>query len=187
MEMDATQDGSASRAWREGLPTCSRGFEQIVRPQAKGDVAEGGKDEDKFFAPSYLEGSTYIRKLEWAHRSKAIVQEATANGTLRRLATFPQPPLSGSHRGLSHTVTERQPIDDNEALPPLPTKWNDEDKLGGIEVQDNGLVVKYTGSKNQSEREREHEACAVRADHFMPALGGLYYFEVEILSAKREE
>jgi hypothetical protein len=87
---------------------------------------------------------------------------------------------------MSHTVIERPPVfEEDDDLAPLPTRWNKEDQMAGIEVQPDGLSVKHIGPKNQ--HDRDHEACAVRADHYMPPQCGIYYFEVQILSAKRDE
>jgi Ran-binding protein 9/10 len=70
-------------------------------------------------------------------------------------------------------------------MPQLPSRWNKEDKWGGLEVLGDSLEVKYTALRGQSER--DHEACSVRADHYMPPQCGIYYFEVTILSGKRDE
>ncbi|KAH8699560.1 concanavalin A-like lectin/glucanase domain-containing protein [Ilyonectria robusta] len=158
------------------------------------DPADGSaqNDEEIFFIPSYLAGSTYVQKLEEAHRSKLQARESTrtsASGLSPSLTTFnpnqhPLPP--GSHRGMSHTVIERPPVfEEDESLAPLPSKWNKDDQWGGIEIQPDGLSIKYVGPKNQ--HDRDHEACAVRADHYMPLQCGVYYYEVQILSAKRDD
>ncbi|KAI5467107.1 concanavalin A-like lectin/glucanase domain-containing protein [Mariannaea sp. PMI_226] len=158
------------------------------------EAADGAmqNDDEAFFVPSYLEGSTYVQKLEEAHRSKLQARESTrssANGLGHNLTTFnprQQPLPPGSHRGLSHTVIERSPLNnDDDSLTPLPSRWSKDDQWGGIETQTDGLSVKYVGPKNHNDR--EHEACAIRADHYMPPQCGVYYFEVEILSARRED
>jgi len=52
-------------------------------------------------------------------------------------------------------------------------------------VLSDGQEVKFTGVKSPADR--EHEACAIRADHPMPPQCGIYYFEVTIISRRREE
>lgn len=75
---------------------------------------------------------------------------------------------------------------EDETLTPLPSRWNPSDKWGGLEVLGpDGLEVKHTATRSGSER--DHEACSIRADHFIPPQCGFYYFEVTILTRKRDE
>ncbi|KAM5369583.1 hypothetical protein ACJZ2D_008942 [Fusarium nematophilum] len=189
--MEGVGTETTNRAWRGGLPSFSRAFNMLMAAEAA-DAAFQNEDEG-FFVPSYLEGSTYVQKLEEAHRSKLQARgdsnRTSANGFTQNLTTFnlhqhPLPP--GSHRGMSHTVIERPPaLEEDDTLAPLPSKWNKDDQWGGIEIQPDGMSIKYVGPKNQ--HDRDHEACAVRADHYMPAQCGVYYYEVQILSAKRDD
>lgn len=88
---------------------------------------------------------------------------------------------------MSYTVIERPSASEEEEdhLAPLPSRWNKDDHWGGIELQNDGLCIKYVGPKNP--HDRDHEACAVRADHYMPPQCGVYYYEVLIVAAKRDE
>ena len=86
---------------------------------------------------------------------------------------------------MTFDLIEKIPPSEDETLAPLPSKWNSQDKFGGIEVMSDGQEVKLTGPK--PDRDRDHEACAIRADHPMPPQCGIYYFEVTIISKKREE
>lgn len=190
VNMEGAELGAEARAWRGGLPSFSRAFNMLMAAEAADGSAQN--DEEIFFIPSYLAGSTYVQKLEEAYRSKLQARESTrtsASGLSPNLTTFnpnqhPLPP--GSHRGMSHTVIERPPVfEEDESLAPLPSKWNKDDQWGGIEIQPDGMSIKYVGPKNQ--HDRDHEACAVRADHYMPAQCGVYYYEVQILSAKRDD
>lgn len=146
-----------------------------------------------FFTPSYLAKTKYIERLEEVHKAKAAQQEgqqqAAGPGTGQPDDQTGSPsilPKPASHLGMTFDLIERQPFDEGEGLvAPLPTRWNQDDKFGGLEVMGDGLEVKYTGSKPSGER--EHEACAIRADHAMPREAGIYYFEVEIMSRKRDE
>lgn len=164
----------------------SRAFDRFFAPEE----AEQGSD-GRFFVPSYLAGSTYIRKLTEAHKSKLQAQrESKRNGNsdfASNLTGFTSPALPpGAHRGMTHTIIERPPPSPEEdALAPLPSSWNKDDQWGGIEIQPDGRTVKYVGPR--SHHERDQEACAVRADHYMPPQCGIYYYEVEILSSKKDE
>lgn len=147
--------------------------------------------EGRFFVPTYLRGSTYMRKLAEAHRTKMQAQQDLKRSAGPELpghtssfspATLPH----GSHRGLSHNVIERQPpTQEEDSLTPLPSKWNKDDAWTNLEVHHDGRTVKYVGSRNQNER--DHEASAVRTDHHMPPQCGIYYYEVEIVSSKKDE
>ncbi|KAM0420815.1 hypothetical protein ACHAPT_011345 [Fusarium lateritium] len=187
--MDNTDTETTSRVWRGALPSFSRAFNMLRASEA----ADGSfqNDEDAFFVPSYLEASTYVQKLRESHRSKLQARDSnrtSTNGYAQNLTTFNAqhylPP--GSHRGMSHTVIERPPVfDEDDSLAPLPSRWNKDDQWGGIEIQADGLSIKYVGPKNQ--HDRDHEACAARADHYMPAQCGVYYFEVQIMAAIRDD
>ncbi|KPM44768.1 hypothetical protein AK830_g1819 [Neonectria ditissima] len=187
---DSSGPAGAPQAWRGGLPSFSRAFNMLMAAEAADSSLQN--EDEPFFIPTYLVDSTYVKKLAEAHRSKLQARESnrtSANGLAQNLTTFnplqhPLPP--GSHRGMSHTVIERPPIfEEDDSLASLPSKWNKDDQWGGIEIQPDGLSIKYVGPKNQ--HDRDHEACAVRANNYMPAQCGIYYYEVQILSAKRDD
>ena len=174
------------------MPPHSRAFDFLTHPEA----VEAVRSDKHFFVPSYLEGSTYVQKLQEAHRSRVSTQreskrsvDHTDSNTISGLPKASLP--SGSHRGLSHAVIERPASDDDDddstkkALSPLPTRWNRDDVRDGIEVLPDGLSLKYTGPRHH--HERDHEASAARADHHMPPQCGVYYYEVHILQGKRDE
>ncbi|KAL8392248.1 hypothetical protein RB595_002445 [Gaeumannomyces hyphopodioides] len=96
---------------------------------------------------------------------------------------------AASHRGVAFDVAEKLPggLEAETPVTPLPTRWNKDDKWGGLEVLADGLEVKLTGPKGPNDRERDHEACSIRADHYMPHECGIYYYEVTILASKRDE
>lgn len=186
----SADDRTLSREWRGAMPSFSRAFKVLVATESA--AKQTPHNDDEFFVPSYLLGSTYVQKLEEAHRSKVQARESTrtsSNGISQNPTTFQPhhnllPP--GSHRGMSHTVVERPPpFEEEETLAPLPSKWNKDDQYTGIEIERDGLSVKYTAAKSLFDREQE--ACAVRADHHMPPQCGIYYYEVTILGAKPEE
>jgi hypothetical protein len=188
-EMDnPAAHGDMTNVWRPtggSLPSFSRAFD-FFAPDSLGAVV----DDDRFFVPSYLKGSTYVQKLEEAYNKKLEAQKevkrAKGNGqdiSPSGLNTTPLP--AGSHRGMLHTVLERTPFDDGDNLAPLPTHWNTADMWTSIEVMPNMLGLKFSGPK--SHHERDHEASAIRADHFMPPQCGIYYYEVHIISGKQDE
>ena len=142
-----------------------------------------------FFTPTYLRGSRYIEKLESARRAKLLAQ---------RDVPSPQSPQPGalstssssvslhkmapSHRGMTYEIIERMPPPENHGVSPVPSKWGEVDKHGGLEISADGLDVKYVGMTKL----HEHEAVAARADYHMPPDCGLYYFEVTIISKGKE-
>jgi hypothetical protein len=85
---------------------------------------------------------------------------------------------------MTFDVIEKPPPQADDGLTPLPSKWNSQDKNASLEVVGDGFEVKYAGAKSG---DREHEASSIRTDNPMPSQCGLYYFEIEILTRKREE
>lgn len=192
--MEELQSETISRPCRPtgNLPLFSRAFSPYV---ANDSDDEEANNEGKFFVPTYLKSSNYMQKLDESHQARIQAKRdakrpsgAKSNSNGAGFAPSALPP--GSHRGMSHTVIERaQPFDDELAPAPLPSQWNKEDMAQGLELINNGLGVKFADNRNnhEREREREHEASAVRADHHIPPQVGIYYYEVQILSGKREE
>jgi hypothetical protein len=185
--------GSGSRSWGHAshLPSYSSAYASITNGHGQDNAA--GLPFDCFFVPSYLRGSNYIQKLEEAHKLKQAARRdspsthssqpgslSTSNSSANLASK-----LAPSHRGMTYDLIEKAPPLEDDALPPLPSKWNTNDKHSGLEVQGDGNEVKFTGSRSSSER--DHEASSIRADHPMPAQCGIYYFEVTILTKKREE
>ncbi|PHH70867.1 hypothetical protein CDD80_5676 [Ophiocordyceps camponoti-rufipedis] len=188
--MDASANDEMLHVWSVSgsLPSFSRAFDMFTQPLD----SDGGQ----FFVPSYLRGSTYIKMLHEAHKAKLQAQRESRRpsgvATASNATAFVQPPLTpGAHRGLAQNVVE-QPVaaaadedDADAAVPPLPSRWNKDDLWPGIDLQPDDLSIKYTGQKNN--HERDHEASAVRSDHHMPPQCGIYYFEVQILHGKRDD
>ncbi|CEJ94716.1 hypothetical protein VHEMI10231 [[Torrubiella] hemipterigena] len=190
--MDDSGGVETTSSWRPSgsLPSFSRAFDMFMPVEDMDNASQ--EPEDKFFVPTYLESSTYMQRLREAHRAKLIARKEakrtsavspSTGGMHLRSASLP----TGSHRGMSHVVIERPtPKDDDEdVLLPLPTQWSRDDVAAGLDIQTDGLGLKFPDSK--SHHEREHEACAVRTDHHIPPQCGIYYFEVQILSGKRDD
>lgn len=192
IDMGDPANDRIGNVWGTGgpMPSFSRAFNMFTAP-ADDDDDSTAEADGRFFVPSYLKESTYMQMLEEAHKAKLQAQKdskrSTGNGSANNGTAFNQPPLPpGAHRGMAHNVIERPPaFEDDDALAPLPTRWNKDDIWSGIELEPDNLAVKYVGGK--SHHEREHEASAVRADHHMPPQCGIYYFEVQILQGKRDE
>ncbi|KAI8633854.1 ran-binding protein [Xylariaceae sp. FL1651] len=172
------------------LPRFSRAFEMFMSRGTTDEFWTISQDNNGFFIPSYLSGSSYITKLEEVHKAKqAQTESQQAGGGLP--ATSAPSSLSSktaaSHLGMTYDLIERAPaFEHNSAVPPLPTRWNRDDKFGALEVSANGLEVKYNAAMRTT-REQDHEMCGIRADHPMPAQAGIYYFEVTLLSKRRDE
>ena len=142
-----------------------------------------------FFTPTYLRGSKYMEHLEAAHKSKIAAQRdahsahsSHAGPLSTSSSSVSLHKLAPSHRGMTYEIIERMPPSDDDGVPPLPSKWGEVDKLGGLEIAADGMDVKYVGSTKL----HEHEAVAARADQPMPPECGLYYFEVTINSKGKE-
>jgi Ran-binding protein 9/10 len=143
-----------------------------------------------FVLPSYLRHSRHVQRLKKAW--EAHVHELRE--ALKRNPVQIQPSLSASssHVNLSKVNAQssyRTPIQDvvferipphieEERSRPLPTRWNEDDRMTGLEVVGDGDEVRF----NIQTKASTDEAASVRADHPMPREAGLYYFEVTVLS-----
>jgi Ran-binding protein 9/10 len=180
----ASQRYSSSR-----LPPSSRTYESLVR-----SFGSSG-----FFIPSYLQDSTYAQQLEEDHRATLAVHRdspgSVTNGSSAPtnnggLASRGSKLAASSHLSTALSRTGKlPPFDDDEAVPHLPSAWNKEDRWKNVEVLSDGLDAKYNPDRSSSSRDREqdHEASAVRANHYMPPQCGLYYFEVTLSARKHNE
>ncbi|KAJ6440346.1 RanBPM [Purpureocillium lavendulum] len=185
--MDEQANDGMANVWNAGgpLPSFSRAFDIFTGPRDADSLGQGA------FVPSYLRGSSYMRLLEEQQKAQAQSSKdskrAADNGAPLDTNGFARQPLpSGTHRGMTHNVIERPPpFEEDETVPPLPTRWNKDDAGTGVEVQPNPLAVRHVGTKNH--HEREYEAGGVRANHHMPPECGIYYFEVQIVYGKRDD
>lgn len=184
-----------------GLPWFSRAFEMYMSrdPLISDDYSQTANNgiSTGFLSPSYLKGSVYLQKLEESHKTRVLTQREghltqphapggglPSNGSSANLQGSKLSPAS--HRGITFDVVEKPPaFEQDETVSPLPSRWNKEDKHSGIEVIGDGCEVEYRG--NRSSSERDHEAYAIRADHYMPPQCGVYYFEIVVLNRRPEE
>ncbi|KAI1084979.1 SPRY domain-containing protein [Whalleya microplaca] len=187
----SSPDGGASilQPRAPQLPPFSRAFEMYMNNGNLDSIYP--HRNNGFFTPSYLRGSSYIQKLEEAHKAKQAQKENHHQRAGSGLQAGSTPgsltnKTPASHLGMTYDLIERAPVfDEEDAIAPLPTRWNNDDKYGGLEVTANGQEVKYISTR--SSRDQEHEVCAIRADHPMPTQAGIYYFEVSLLSTRRDE
>ncbi|KAI1250917.1 hypothetical protein MGN70_007978 [Eutypa lata] len=163
----------------------SRAFNMFVGDGKASNFWTSPQKNNGFFIPSYLQGSTYIQRLEEAHKAQQAQKEGQQQtGGSIQAGQAPSPlrsKSSSSHLGMKFDVIERAPpFEDDDAMARLPSKWNKDDKYGWLDVLDDGLEVKYTTPRGG--REHDYELCSIRSDHPIPPQAGLYYFEVQILS-----
>ncbi|KAJ5929753.1 SPla/RYanodine receptor SPRY [Penicillium verhagenii] len=181
---------SRSTTSSDSLPPHSRKYAGIVRST---DFTHNltMTDTPPFLTPSYLRDSTYISRLDAAHRAKVAARQRDLSSS----NPSSNPPLSASsshvnlhrmapsHRGMTYDLIEKEPptITEN-TISPLPTQWSSSDKYNGLELSSDGYDVRYTGPVHK----HDHEAAALRADNPMPPQCGIYYFEIKIESKPKE-
>ncbi|KAI9805794.1 MAG: hypothetical protein M1825_000408 [Sarcosagium campestre] len=179
--------GGAASSWsRSGnIPASSKQF----APTAY-NLATGEASQDSFFMPSYLRTSRYMERLVEANRAKQALSRdgppinSSNGGSLSTSSSsLNLHKLAPSHRGMTYDIVEKEPLSESNTLTPLPSKWNESDKFGGIDIQQGGLNVRFVGP----EKSHEHiEAATVRADNPMPPQCGIYYYEVMVVSKGKE-
>ena len=150
------------------------------------------EEHPPFFTPSYLRQSRHAQRLHraWDEHLAELQENAHLNPPPR------QPSLSRSssnvnlnklhsqhvHRGPVQDVIERiPPPSEEDRSHPLPSRWNEDDRMSGLEVLADGSEVRFNGVTKTSD-----EAASVRSDHPMPKEVGLYYFEVTVLSRGKD-
>lgn len=148
----------------------------------------GGGGPLGFFRPTYLRDSKYMEQLEAAQKAKLAAQRdepptrPSTGGLSTSSSSVSLHKMAPSHRGMTYEIIEREPHVGDDGITPLPSKWADADKYGGLEIAADGLEVKYVGPSKTG----DHEAAAARSDHPMPPQCGIYYFEVNIISKGKE-
>lgn len=159
---------------------------------------------DDFFIPNYLQNTRYAERLREEHharlqtsqqrqpRSRSGSQPAslsTSSSSVNLHNGTERQKMVPSHRGLSHDIVEHPPqamftsSGLEEPPMPLPSRWNSLDKGQGLEIYADGLQVRFSGAA----KPQHDEAACVRADHPMPKMAGIYYFEIQIQSKLQRE
>jgi hypothetical protein len=82
---------------------------------------------------------------------------------------------------MTHDIIERAPVFVEETVAPWPTRWSEVDKFAQLDIQPDGLEVRFSGSSKTHD-----EAASIRTDHPMPRQCGIYYFEVTVVSKGKE-
>ncbi|KAJ2901247.1 Ran-binding protein 10 [Zalerion maritima] len=194
-----TADSGPRRPWATRsthLPPSSRAFNLFLGGGAP--VAPNNQLSSAFFIPSYLRGTVFAEKLQDQYKATIELKDSHSMGTQSTSGggssgssngtngAVQNGKKSGSHRGVPFQVVERNshPLEDR-TVGELPTKWNRHDRATHLEVSLDGLEAKFVAPRTNNER--EHEAAAIRADNPVPPACGIYYFEVTVLSKKREE
>lgn len=193
-DSDTPDDGggeSAPTMWLNpgDLPSYSRQFRFLAADDHPGPDPDGG-GTDRFFTPSYLRDSIYVERLAEAHRVKQsllrdgpLSRSSTGNSPSGSSSSANLPKMALSHRGMTYDIIEKEPPAELDGLTPLPSRWNEADKYSGLDIQPNGLGVRFVGPGKSHEHP---EAAAVRANHPMPPQCGIFYYEVRIVSKGKE-
>ena len=77
---------------------------------------------------------------------------------------------------MTYDIIESNPPKDEDQLMPLPSRLSELDKHPGLDLSQEGTVLKYNGPATKSEM----EATAVRADYPMSPQCGVYYYEITV-------
>ncbi|KAK6338655.1 hypothetical protein TWF696_009466 [Orbilia brochopaga] len=129
--------------------------------------------------PSYLEDSLYSERLLAARCPSAnSASLLSRNPSMTSLALVAQ----ARGGGLKLDIKDTSLLQEDDLPTPLPTRWNENDKSGGIDISQDGLDVRFLGPNKVT----EYDSAAVRADHHMPRSCGVYYYEVTIINKSRE-
>lgn len=187
MDTHSNGGGNLSGSWGRGglLPSYSSQFTL----NGSYPTGIGGSASSQFFVPTYLRNSRYVERLSAAYKAKHATQRETSSthssnaGSLSTSSSSVNlHRMTPSHRGMTYDIIEHQPFVEDDGLSPLPSKWTEADRYGGLEIHGDGLEVRYIGPG----KTHEHEAAATRADHYMPPQCGIYYYEVTMVSKGKE-
>ncbi|KAF2475981.1 ran-binding protein [Lindgomyces ingoldianus] len=178
---------SMSTSWGRAapLPSYSSQFGYL---NGFGGAGQDGLASSSFFVPSYLRGSKYAEKLEEAHRAKMAAQReyrsnhsSNAGSLSTSSSSVNLHKMVPSHRGMTHDIIERAPVQVDEPIAPWPTRWSDTDKYAQLEVLEDGRNAKFSGTQKSHD-----EAASVRADFPMPRQCGIYYYEVTVVTKGKD-
>lgn len=177
-----SQGGAASR-WSSELGRFDDGLGCALHPE-----------HPPFFTPTYLRHSRHAQRLhaDWDAHVAALQERARVDPPGKRPALSAGSSSSNlaklhssAHRGVVQDVIERLPpagqSDEEGDSTMLPGRWNEEDKMPGLEILGDGGEVRFTGLLKTSD-----EAASIRSDCPIPKEVGLYYFEVTVLSRGKD-
>lgn len=190
IDMDADRN-SGYDSWARGGKPQSQWSSQLGR-YVDGLGCLIHDDHPPSFVPSYLRNSRHMERLEKAYhehvaelqeeaqlnRPKAVQPLSASSSSVNLNKSY----SSHTHRGVTQDVVERIPLLlEDERWHPLPSRWNEDDKMSGLEVLADGSEVRFNGQTKSTD-----EAAAIRSDQPMPKECGLYYFEVTVLSRGKD-
>ena len=175
------------------LGNYSRQYQSIVDTAEMNSYVGKVEGWESFFIPTYLKGTTYAERFEKAQKERIEAyklnqsRDDTGSDLLPNSSSTVNLAAKAAqvHHGVAVEVVEKPPISSKRAAgpPPLPGRWSSKDKYKDIEVLADGMEVRFKGlSKTLNEREKDHEAYSVLADHPMPPQAGMFYFEIEVLT-----
>lgn len=192
LDMDGHQTGGANSGSGSGirnsyLPPYSSQYGSVNF--SSGSYEHGGPPS--IFTPTYLKESKYVERLNEAHEAHEA-HKARLDSTRDRRSSYSSNggslstssssanlhKMTPSYRGMTFDIVEKE----DDRLLRLPSKWNERDKMGPIEIQGDGRDVRFVGPGKSG----ENEGAAVRADHAMPPQCGIYYYEITIQSKGKE-
>lgn len=200
MDLDMRADGGGStngtHTWggRTQLPSSSSQFAALGFGHSfyGGGGPNGGvlgTPSNHSFTPSYLRNSKYMERLAEANKARqaarrdVISSHSSTHGSLSTSSSsLNLHKMAPSHRGMTYDIVEKEPAIDDDVTIPLPSRWNETDKNPGIDIQADGLEVRFVAPS----KSHDNEAAAVRADHPMSPQCGIYYYEITIISRGKE-
>ena len=147
-------------------------------------------DHQPYATPEYLRRSRHVRRLKrlwYAHMDEledaSRMSPPESPVLVTKASNSKMHALHAHHRPAVQDVIERiPPPKEEDRSHPLPSRWNEDDKMNGLEIlSSEGLEVRFSGVTKTPD-----EAASIRADHPMPKECGLYYFEVTILSRGKD-
>lgn len=149
-----------------------------------GEEDDGDSQEKMSIRPTYLFSSQYLGKLDTQYRDKLTKQADQKTPSLSKSSSGAslQQRMAPSHRGMTYEIVENTPVDMEDFLtPPLPSKWDQKDKNGGLEII-RDFELKYVATN----RVPDLDAAAARTDHPIPRMAGIYYYEVTVLAKGKD-
>ncbi|KAI9825022.1 MAG: hypothetical protein M1826_007100 [Phylliscum demangeonii] len=204
-EMDAGRPADAPSNGRrfKYVPTGHNHHQHHHHHHSNSAAAAFSALAEAFVCPSYLRGSRYAERLEEAHaaRRARLQREAASaahhhdvNGHALSVSLSSSSSsanllkLAPSQRGMTYEIVEKEVRRaGGSEPPPLPSRWNAADKFGGLELLPDGLELECVGpGKTHDRGEAAAVAAAVRTDHPMSPLCGIYYYEVTIVARGKD-
>jgi hypothetical protein len=160
----------------------------------KGGAAAAKEKDREYWIPEYLEGTSYgVLVSQWREQhvaaagntsptmgpsSTAMRREASTSQTVpssRNPSPHNHPYAVGYHRGVAFDFSSST---DPTDPPFLPSRLNERDRSPIVEVLNDGLEARFSGPPKGGDA----DAGSVRAEHPIPYICGVYYYEATVLS-----